>query len=90
MFDYLTVMTTGRSGKFSTPMGTLEMTHTKQDPLKLLSETFPIQNVPIREATIVRAWQDLKNVGRNINMVDIEELESSIIEQNNQLAKEEV
>ena len=90
MFDYLTVMTTGRSGKFSTPMGTLELIHTKRDPLKLLNETFPIQNVPIREATIVRAWKDLKNVGRNINMVDIEELESSINEQNNQLAKDEV
>ena len=90
MFDYLTVMTTGRSGKFQTPIGTLELIHTKQDPLKLLTETFPIQNVPIREATIARAWKDLKNVGRNITMVDIEELEISVTEQNNQLAKDEV
>ena len=82
MFDYLTVMTTGRSGKFSTPMGMLELIHTKRDPLKLLTETFPIQNVPIREATIARAWKDLKNVGRNINIVDTEELERSINEQN--------
>ena len=73
MFDYLTVMTTGRSGKFSTPMGMLELIHTKRDPLKLLTETFPIQNVPIREATIARAWKDLKNVGRNINIVDTDE-----------------
>ncbi|WP_339349876.1 hypothetical protein [uncultured Alteromonas sp.] len=90
MFDYLTVMTTGRSGKFSTPMGTLELIHTKRDPLKLLTETFPIQNVPIREATIARAWKDLKNVGRNINIVDTEELERSINEQNILLARNEV
>tara|TARA_R110002012_G_C11651211_1_gene611419 strand:+ start:1500 stop:2081 length:582 start_codon:yes stop_codon:yes gene_type:complete len=90
MFDYLTVMTTGRSGKFSTPMGTLELIHTKRDPLKLLTETFPIQNVPIREATIARAWKDLKNVGRNINIVDTDELERSINEQNILLARNEV
>ncbi|MBB66694.1 MAG: hypothetical protein CMP19_04095 [Rickettsiales bacterium] len=90
MFDYLTVMTTGRSGKFSTPMGMLELIHTKRDPLKLLTETFPIQNVPIREATIARAWKDLKNVGRNINIVDTEELERSINEQNILLARNEV
>ena len=90
MFDYLTVMTTGRSGKFSTPMGMLELIHTKRDPLKLLTETFPIQNVPIREATIARAWKDLKNVGRNINIVDTDELERSINEQNILLARNEV
>jgi len=90
MFDYLTVMTTGRSGKFSTPMGMLELIHTKRDPLKLLTETFPIQNVPIREATIARSWKDLKNVGRNINIVDTEELERSINEQNILLARNEV
>jgi predicted transcriptional regulator of viral defense system len=79
MFDYLTVMTTGRGGKFQTPMGTLELIHTKRDPLTLLTETFVIENVPIREATIERAWKDLKNVGRNLDMVDIEELKISVL-----------
>lgn len=82
MFNFLTVMTTGRGGKFNTSMGTLEFIHTKRDPLRLLTETFPVQDVPIREATIERAWKDLKNVGRNTNMIDLEELEISIAEQN--------
>ena len=87
MFNFLTVMTTGRGGKFNTSMGTLELIHTKRDPLTLLTETFPVQDVPIREATIERAWQDLKNVGRNTNMIDLEELEISIAEQNSHSTK---
>ena len=83
-------MTTGRSGKFRTPMGTLELIHTKRNPVQLLTETFTVQNVPIREATIVRAWKDLKNVGRNTDIVDIEELERSVHKQKNQLAMDEL
>jgi hypothetical protein len=85
MFNYLTVMTTGRGGKLETPMGTLELIHTKRDPLKLLNETFQVQDMPIREAYIDRAWKDLKNVGRNISMVDDDELNESIIKQREQL-----
>lgn len=81
MFNYLTVMTTGRTGKFETPLGTLELIHTKREPLHLLTDTFPVLNVPIREATIERAYQDLKNVGRNIDLVNMEELEDSISKQ---------
>jgi predicted transcriptional regulator of viral defense system len=87
MFNFLTVMTTGRCGKFDTSLGTLELIHTKRDPLTLVTETFPVQGLPIREATIERAWQDLKNVGRNIQMVDLDELETSIAEQNSQVTE---
>ena len=81
MFNYLTVMTTGRAGTFETSLGTLELIHTKREPLRLLADTSPVLNVPIREATIERAYQDLKNVGRNLDLINMEELEVSINQQ---------
>ncbi|WP_240905052.1 type IV toxin-antitoxin system AbiEi family antitoxin [Shewanella chilikensis] len=37
--DRLTVMTTGRSGEFKTPLGTIEFTHTKRNPINILENT---------------------------------------------------
>jgi predicted transcriptional regulator of viral defense system len=85
MFDYLTVMTTGRSGTFQTPMGTLELVHTKKQPLLLLADTAAVENVPIREALIERAYKDLKKVGRNLDLIDMGELQEAINAQSTRL-----
>ena len=90
MFNYLTVMTTGRSGKFVTSMGTLELTHTKRSPLLLLKETMEVTGVPIREAFISRAWQDLISVGRNQGLVDTDELSEAMAQQIKQLSIESI
>ncbi len=81
MFDYVTVMTTGRSGTFKTPLGTLELTHTKRDPMEITNETHPLDDYPLREATIKRAYLDLKNVGRNLELVDQDALSEAITRQ---------
>ncbi|WP_416182992.1 type IV toxin-antitoxin system AbiEi family antitoxin [Idiomarina sp. PL1-037] len=81
MFDYITVMTTGRSGIFKTSFGTLELTHTKRDPMAILTETHPLGDYPLREAMVKRAYSDLKNVGRNVELVDLEALHEALNEQ---------
>lgn len=72
MLDRITVMTTGRSGEFKTPYGTIEFTHTKRDPFELLDETTQPEGFPIRMADKHIALRDLKKIGRNLNMIDWE------------------
>lgn len=67
--DTLTVMTTGRSGRYKTPFGTLEFTHTKRSPVEL-RKRMRATNRPLRFATLAAAWADLKRVGRNTHLVD--------------------
>jgi hypothetical protein len=71
--DRLTVMTTGRKGLYRTPWGTIEFTHTKRPTSNILAS---IRNVgrPLRLATPMAAWRDLKRVGRNTHLVDEEAL----------------
>lgn len=78
MLGYLTVMTTGAKRTYKTSLGTIEFTLTKRDPRQLLAETLPVTNSPLRRATVARAWADLKRVGRNIEMVDQDELELAL------------
>ena len=66
--DRLTVMTTGRSGEFKTPLGTIEFTHTKRDPMDILENTRSVGR-PLRLATKQAAYRDLKRVGRNVHLV---------------------
>jgi len=73
MFDRITVMTTGRSGVFKTPFGTVEFTHTKRNPIEILNATSKPPDMPIRMANKHVALRDLKRIGRNLNMVDMEE-----------------
>jgi len=73
MLDRITVMTTGRSGTFKTPFGTIEFTHTKRDKLTLLKNTFRPDGCPIRFADKHIAVRDLKRIGRNTNMIDWDE-----------------
>jgi len=71
--ERLTVMTTGRKGTYRTPYGTIEFTHTKRAVPELLLRMRDIGR-PLKVATPEAAWADLKRVGRNIHLVDIEAL----------------
>ena len=67
--DRLTVMTTGRKGKYKTPYGTIEFTHTKRK-LRDILESMKDVGRPLRLANPMAAWRDLKRAGRNIHLVD--------------------
>ena len=73
--QYLTVMTTGRKGTFRTPYGTIEFTHTKRSVADILRNTIIMDPPRLRLATAPAAYRDLKRVGRNLHLVDIEELQ---------------
>lgn len=69
----LTVMTTGRRGRYDTPYGTIEFTHTKRDIQDENDGTVDVGR-PLRLATKQAAYRDLKRVGRNLDLVDEEAL----------------
>ncbi len=69
----LTLMTTGRSGEFDTPYGTIEFTHTTRSVNAILEGTVHF-DAPLRFAKKWMAYQDLKHVGRNLDLVDHEAL----------------
>ncbi len=68
--DRLTVMTTGRKAVFKTVYGVIEFTHTKKSVADILSQVTKIKGRPLRIAKKKFAWEDLKHVGRNIQMVN--------------------
>ena len=70
--DRITVMTTGRKGKYVTNYGIIEFTHTKRSILDVLENTLVV-NTPLRLATKKTAFRDLKRVGRNLHLVDLVE-----------------
>lgn len=70
---YLTVMTTGRKGTFRTPYGVIEFTHTKRSPADIARNTIE-RGRPLRIATAPAALRDLRRVGRNLHLVDLEEM----------------
>ena len=72
--DRLTVMTTGRSGTYQTSYGVIEFTHTKRPISDIIMQIKTVDKRPLRIASKAIAWRDLKRVGRNIEMVDIKEL----------------
>lgn len=72
--DRLTVITTGREGIYKTPYGTIEMTHTKRSVTDILNSTKIIENKPLRIATQKTALRDLKRVGRNLDLIDEQEI----------------
>lgn len=72
--DRLTIMTTGRKGTYKTPYGVIEMTHTKRSAADILKNTLVVKNKPLRIATKKTALRDIKRVGRNINLIEHEEM----------------
>lgn len=75
--DRLTVMTTGRKGEYKTPFGTIEFTHTKRPVADIINNRLDVGR-PLKLATKVAAYRDLKRVGRNTHLV-----EEQIIYENN-------
>jgi len=67
--DHITIMTTGRSGTYTTSYGVIEFTHTKRREIDLSDRIVRIKGRPLAVATEEAAFEDLKKVGRNLNMV---------------------
>lgn len=80
MFSYLTVMTTGASKVVKASFGTIEFTHTKRDLVELCHYKIP-QGHKIPWASVDIAYRDLKRIGRNIDMIDMNELQNYFAEQ---------
>ena len=70
--NYLTVMTTGRSQKYTTPYGVIEFTHTSRRESDIVLNTHWQDGRPLRAANPETAFEDLKRVGRNTHMVSME------------------
>lgn len=66
---HLTVMTTGRKGEIKTYFGVIEFTHTARSLASLQEGVYFDPDAGIYRATQQRAIQDLKRVGRNIEML---------------------
>lgn len=64
----LTVMTTGRKGWFSTPMGSIRFTHTSRPISDILQNTVDVGR-PLRFACKEAALRDLRRVGRSADLV---------------------
>jgi hypothetical protein len=62
------------SGVFYTPYGTIEFTHTKRRTAELIRRTVSIKGRTLRIATKQAAISDLFRSGRNINMIDAEQV----------------
>jgi predicted transcriptional regulator of viral defense system len=73
----ITLMTTGASGIYETPYGTIEFTHTKRPTAELVDRTMSAPGRVLRIATKKAAIADLVRAGRNTNMMDLEETEDA-------------
>ncbi len=72
--DRITLMTTGRSGEYRTPYGTIEFTHTKADAGTIRANIIDREDHPLPIANKQYAYANLRAVGRNLALVDEEEL----------------
>lgn len=73
--DLLTVMTTGRKGIYKTPYGVIEFTHTKRSVTNILEHIQTVAGRPLRIATKETALRDLKRVGRNLHLIQPEDID---------------
>ncbi|MDE0303416.1 MAG: type IV toxin-antitoxin system AbiEi family antitoxin domain-containing protein [Albidovulum sp.] len=81
MVDRITVMTTGRSAEIATPWGVIEFTHTARPAPDIRENTLHMEGRPLRIARLEAALRDLRRVGRNLHMVDMDEYEDILDEQ---------
>jgi hypothetical protein len=72
----LTCMTTGSSGRFETPWGEIEFTHT--DRKIDIGADVLVQDDGMLDATIRTAVRDLRRVGRSLDLIDEEILGDAI------------
>jgi hypothetical protein len=75
----LTCMTTGSPGRFDTPWGAIEFTHTDRD-IEFGADV-SARDDGVLEASIERATRDLRRVGRNTDLIDEENLAEAISEE---------
>ena len=75
----LTCMTTGSPGRFDTPWGAIEFTHT--DRVIEFGVDVHARDDGVLEASIERAARDLRRVGRNTNLIDQSTLAEAISEE---------
>lgn len=75
----ITVMTTGARGIFKTPWGNIEFTHTERSAASIMERTLEDPRRPLRIARKEAAVADLMRVGRNINMIDPDELDGACV-----------
>jgi hypothetical protein len=68
----LTCMTTGSPGRFNTPWGAIEFTHTARE-IALGSDVYA-RDDGVLEATVKRSARDLRRVGKNTGLIDEETL----------------
>jgi len=69
--DRITVMTSGGKGEYKTPFGVIEFTHTNRPVRELINSMVNVGR-PLRLARKHAALRDLKRVGRNMHLVDME------------------
>ena len=62
-------MTTGRSGKFRTTYGTIEFVHTRKKLDVIAKDLYFDAQCKVWRAMPIRAYNDLKSVNRNLEMV---------------------
>lgn len=69
----LTFMTTGASYVYTTPVGVIEFTHTQRDVAAWRSRVTFDRDRKLYVASPELALEDLKNVGRNLDLVEVPE-----------------
>jgi hypothetical protein len=77
----LTCMTTGSPGRFETPWGAIEFTHTECD-IEFGTDVH-VRDDGVFEATVKRAARDLRRVGRNTDLIDETILAEAIRDESN-------
>ena len=75
----ITVMTTGRRGRFRTPFGTVAFTHTDRSRAEIRECTVDLGR-PLRVAKPRVALEDLRRTRRNLELVDLDIEELELIE----------
>lgn len=78
--NYLTIMTTGASKRYTTPFGTVEFTHTQRDYRAQQDQLRFDEQRGLWVASAALAYRDLKRLGRNTSLVDPDELEEALLE----------
>jgi len=74
--DRITYMTTGRSGEYKTPYGVIEFTHTKRPVHEIAANVIERADHAVPIATKEFAYKNLRAVGRNLDLVNMEELDA--------------
>jgi hypothetical protein len=72
-------MTTGSSGRFDTPWGAIEFTHTDRH-IAFGIDVHP-RDDGVLEAGLERSARDLRRVGRNVGLIDEDTLAEAICEE---------